>query len=515
MGKGGTQGRIRPSQCIIIYLTINPSQACRNFIQLCMEGFYDDSIFHRIIKDYLIQGGDPTGTGLGGNETIYGGHFKDEFHQRLKFSHRGLVACANQNIPDSNNSQFFVTLDKTEWLEKKNTIFGRIVGDTIFNLLRMGECATDAEDRPIEPPKIISTEVLWNPFDDIQPRTSRAEREEEKRVKEVAARAKPANVPKKKLELLSFGDEAEEAEEEGPARAKKIVSAHDALNDKRLGKEAPVDERLEKLKRTRPDSDQKGVTMSFDENDEEEEDDQGVADKGFGSEMRERMMAKRRQVEGGGSRAEAAVSRPSDEALKRESARELREERNERIEELKMQTKAKGIGRLAAADAVADAELLKPWQLAREKYKQQKGRIGDREKDTMSRLRDFQHKLNSQDPNKKLPDHVEKATDRAPIEALGYDGKVSTEIDHNSYLPAAWRLESYLDEEDENEDLSLKGLRQHRLKFITITGKTADTGRDVNNLDDLVVFDPLLEKNKGKFSKANQAKEKRQSEWRS
>eukprot|EP00878_Enallax_costatus_P024798 GHUV01026487.1.p1 GENE.GHUV01026487.1~~GHUV01026487.1.p1 ORF type:complete len:180 (+),score=32.63 GHUV01026487.1:331-870(+) len=113
-------------------------KAVRNFVQLCLEGYYDGCIFHRIIKDFMVQTGDPTGTGEGG-ESIYSAPFKDEFHSRLKFSHRGLVACANRNEPHSNGSQFFITLDQCEWLDRKNTIFGKIVGDTIYNLLRMND----------------------------------------------------------------------------------------------------------------------------------------------------------------------------------------------------------------------------------------------------------------------------------------------------------------------------------------------------------------------------------------
>lgn len=84
-------------------------KACRNFVQLCLEGYYDNTIFHRVMKDYLTQGGDPTGSGTGG-ESIYGEEFRDEFHQRLKFNHRGLLACANRNEPNTNGSQFFFTL---------------------------------------------------------------------------------------------------------------------------------------------------------------------------------------------------------------------------------------------------------------------------------------------------------------------------------------------------------------------------------------------------------------------
>ncbi|CAN1217419.1 Peptidyl-prolyl cis-trans isomerase CYP57, partial [Linum perenne] len=61
-----------------------------------------------------------------GGESIYGGSFSDEFHSRLRFNHRGIVACANAGTPHSNGSQFFMTLDKSDWLDRKNTIFGKV-----------------------------------------------------------------------------------------------------------------------------------------------------------------------------------------------------------------------------------------------------------------------------------------------------------------------------------------------------------------------------------------------------
>lgn len=64
---------------------------------------------------------------LAGGESIYGGVFPDEYHSRLRFNHRGLVACANAGTPHSNGSQFFITLDRCDWLDKKNTIFGKVV----------------------------------------------------------------------------------------------------------------------------------------------------------------------------------------------------------------------------------------------------------------------------------------------------------------------------------------------------------------------------------------------------
>lgn len=148
-------------------------RACRNFIQLCLEGYYNNVIFHRIIKGFMIQTGDPTGTGSGG-ESIWGKEFQDEFHSRLRFSHRGIVAMANGNKPNTNGSQFFITMDKCSWLDKKHTIFGKVTGDTIFNAISISDLPTK-DDFPIDDvtPKILKTEVIINPFIDIVPREAK------------------------------------------------------------------------------------------------------------------------------------------------------------------------------------------------------------------------------------------------------------------------------------------------------------------------------------------------------
>lgn len=101
-------------------------KSVRNFAQLCLEGYYDGTLFHRVIKSFLVQGGDPTGSGTGGR-SIYGSVFPDEFHSRLRFNHRGLLASANAGTPNSNASQFFLTLDRADWLDRKNTIFGKVL----------------------------------------------------------------------------------------------------------------------------------------------------------------------------------------------------------------------------------------------------------------------------------------------------------------------------------------------------------------------------------------------------
>lgn len=143
--------------------------ATRNFTQLCMEGYYDGSKFHRVIRNFMVQGGDPTSTGTGGS-SVYGRPFKDEFHSRLLFRHRGLVACVNENKPDSNGSQFFITLDRADHLNKTATIFGKVVGDTIHNLSRFNEVDTDESDRPEDPIYIEKAIVLVSPMEGIAPR---------------------------------------------------------------------------------------------------------------------------------------------------------------------------------------------------------------------------------------------------------------------------------------------------------------------------------------------------------
>lgn len=178
-------------------------KACRNFIQLALEGYYDGCLVNRLVPGFIVQTGDPTNTGEGG-ESIYGAPFADELHSRLRFNRRGLVGMASTQ-PNDNRSQFFFTLDKADELNRKHTLFGRVAGDTLFNLLRIGEVEVDKDERPLHPIKIISIEVLNNPFDDIVPRTTALERraeeeerlQEERRRKEAEERKKFASISKK------------------------------------------------------------------------------------------------------------------------------------------------------------------------------------------------------------------------------------------------------------------------------------------------------------------------------
>jgi peptidyl-prolyl cis-trans isomerase SDCCAG10 len=176
--------------------------ATRNFTQLCMEGYYDGSVFHRVVRNFMIQGGDPTGTGTGG-VSVYGRPFKDEFHSRLLFRHRGILACVNENTPDSNGSQFFITLDRAEHLNRTATIFGKVVGDTIHNLSRFNEVDTDQDDRPEDPIYIEKATVLISPMEGIAPRKGKNVSEEQT-LQQVD---KGKRIPQKNAALMSFDEE--------------------------------------------------------------------------------------------------------------------------------------------------------------------------------------------------------------------------------------------------------------------------------------------------------------------
>jgi len=116
----------------------------KNFIDLAEKGYYDGIIFHRIIDGFMIQGGDPTGTGFGGP----GYTIKDEFHPELDHGQVGTLSMANSG-PDSGGSQFFITLVPTPGLDGKHAVFGQLVkGQDV--LAEIGSVETDAGDRPLE-----------------------------------------------------------------------------------------------------------------------------------------------------------------------------------------------------------------------------------------------------------------------------------------------------------------------------------------------------------------------------
>lgn len=207
---------------------------CRNFLQHCMDDYYAGTIFHRVDPEFIIQGGDPTGTGSGGtsiyeypefeydpdardpNEKIV---LRDELHSRLRYTRRGLVGMAKSE-DGTYGSQFFITLANTEReLNGQCTLFGRIEGDTIFNVLKIAEAERiEGTERPVYPVKVTSCEV-----GELGPLSGKVKKRQV--TAEAAKQEKPA-APKKKKKakgggktLLSFG--GDEGDEDIPVRPAK------------------------------------------------------------------------------------------------------------------------------------------------------------------------------------------------------------------------------------------------------------------------------------------------------
>ena len=116
--------------------------------------FFDGLIFHRVIKNFMIQGGDPLGNGTGGP----GYQFKNEVDPTLHFDHKGVLAMANAG-PDTNGSQFFITVAPTTWLDGNYSIFGQVVaGQDVAD--KISELPTDRRDRPVNPVTILHVKIL-------------------------------------------------------------------------------------------------------------------------------------------------------------------------------------------------------------------------------------------------------------------------------------------------------------------------------------------------------------------
>ncbi|EEH17453.1 hypothetical protein PABG_00016 [Paracoccidioides brasiliensis Pb03] len=211
--------------------------ACKNFLQHCLDGYYKGTAFHRVIPDFIIQGGDPSGTGAGGS-SIYEDPefefdprdgekvvFKDEIHSRLRFNRRGLVGMAKAE-DGTYGSQFFVTLGGSadRQLTGTCTLFGRIEGDSIYNVVRIAEGdLVEGTERPVYAVKVTGCEVGdLGPFKDVLKKREKVAvaaptpQEEAKRdVTKKRRKGKGAKV------LLSFADDDEEDSINATKEAKK------------------------------------------------------------------------------------------------------------------------------------------------------------------------------------------------------------------------------------------------------------------------------------------------------
>ncbi|XP_009303436.1 spliceosome-associated protein CWC27 homolog isoform X1 [Danio rerio] len=358
-------------------------KACRNFVQLCMEGYYDGTIFHRMVPEFIVQGGDPTGTGTGG-ESIYGRPFKDEFHSRLRFNRRGLVAMANAG-PHDNGSQFFFTLGRADELNNKHTIFGKVTGDTVYNMLRLADVACDGDERPLNPHKIRSTEVLHSPFDDIIPREIKGKKEKNK-----DEAKKSQSKATKNFSLLSFGEEAEEDEEMvnqvSQTMKGKSKSSHDLLKDDPKLSSVPVVDRNQG---------QGDFEDSDDDEDDAEDDSDREAEKAKVRENIAKKLKKDKTDEEKSSQDLVKKTSRSDEL--RKEARQLKKE----LLAIK-QRKEDGVKKeedVSEGDSKQNSEAVTEYLESRKKYddmrKQKLKKGSGREAQTLALLESFKSKLSS------------------------------------------------------------------------------------------------------------------------
>jgi len=146
-----TQGTVE----IKLFPEVAP-KTCENFVGLVKKGYYNGVTFHRVIKDFMVQGGDPTGTGSGG-ESIWGSSFEDEFKEDAIFDKAGILAMANSG-PNTNGSQFFITTIPTPWLNQKHTIFGEVTKG-YENIQKIEKQPTNAQGKPLTEQKIIKAYI--------------------------------------------------------------------------------------------------------------------------------------------------------------------------------------------------------------------------------------------------------------------------------------------------------------------------------------------------------------------
>ncbi|KAL0910092.1 hypothetical protein M5K25_021030 [Dendrobium thyrsiflorum] len=390
--------------------------AVRNFVQLCLEGYYDNTIFHRIIKSFVVQGGDPTGTGTGG-ESIYG------------------------------------------------DVIGLIV-KTLFSE-RLGDVETDKDDRPIHPaPKILSVEVVWNPFDDIVPRQV---------PERLFPSAKPDNDQKeqkqkaiKKLNVLSFGDEVEEDDKESESMKEKIRSIHDVLDDPLFLKGEPTEDLMNSTE-----TEKKGIQSNNDDDDDDDDDE----DK-FDARMRSQILKKRREL--GNIVSHEKVYAGEGKSTKNDSVRSPRVDNDSdhsagpsyKVEKLAL--KKKGMGSEARAEQIAqaysDLQLLSHGEQERQIQKQKKRRNQGREEDTLAKLEKFKQSLADK-------------------------------------LSAPARSNSKDNDADQSRWLS------NQLKFSLDHSDGQDAMARKNDPNEYVVHDPLLEKGKEKFNRMQAKLKRREREW--
>ncbi|KAI8895570.1 cyclophilin-like domain-containing protein [Globomyces pollinis-pini] len=176
-------------------------RTCYNMIQLAKQGYYDNTTFHRSIRNFMLQGGDPTGTGAGG-KSYWGTPFVDEFHPQLKHIGRGMLSMANRGR-NTNTSQFFITYASCPHLNNKHSLFGKLVGgmDVLDQIEGVG---TTKADTPLVKIEIITIKVFTDPFELLMTKDIRVEQE----------KANKKALKEKKIKLMQLSQGTVKAEDE-------------------------------------------------------------------------------------------------------------------------------------------------------------------------------------------------------------------------------------------------------------------------------------------------------------
>lgn len=478
-------------------------KAVRNFLQLCMEGYYDGCEFFRVIPDLFAQTGDPTNTGDGG-ESIYGAPFADEFHSRLRFTRRGIVAMANNSEErNSNTSQFFITLKDCEWLNKKHTIFGRITGDTIYNVLAFNDLELEGEV-PEHAPRILGVEIMHNPFDDIVPRAAKIKEQPKEDAKK---KKKNKKLAKKNTSLLSFGAEQDDEDQELDQAMKDgsvsggVKSAHDLLEDETLQKEA-ADEVVNSknkdkiLEREEEQARQEQArrklrnlasSAAASTGAESESDDEGgrklkPTDAGSALSFDERMrqkLAERQAKAAAVAAAAKATDPPEKELTEQEKIDELKKKMGFKSKKGQRAVRRSGMSAKETGKRKAAEEFMSPLEVQRQKYKRTMAvKSGARQQDTLAKLAAFKSSF-------------KKTVKAAPAKTAGV-AKEAGKVDWTGIeqLPAEARgLEGDADLLDEDKDAAgLFAAASAGLTFVkTLEEKRAEIHRD----DNYKTHDPL------------------------
>lgn len=453
---------------IELWATETP-KACRNFCQLILEGYYNGTEFHRCIRDFIIQGGDKTNTG-NGSESIYGEPFIDEIHPRLKFRYRGMMGVASAGKgTKTNGSQFFIVMNRTPTLDGKHTLFAKVVGQTVYNLVRMSELEVDKHDRPLDPPRVVRAELVWDPFDDLEPR-HRPEVPKSLTVPEEQRKRVLVRDKKK----LSFGESEGESEDEaGRSSLKtKAKSAHDLLEDPKLLRDAAYPEQA----RCSGGNGSRGANAGPSE---------------VGS-IAKRVAVVAATTRGGGGRASSASEPASeddgvdfggdseDDCAKPDSAKRRSDKRNETIEKLKRDIANVGPGRReeeTVKKASSAVEELRAGYKPREPRVVAKGKSARRqdEKDMVDKLKDFRSRIAQVSSER-----------RAPEENLDEASKKRKKDKHEKHEKGPISRIIDGDSGDDDDDW----LHGDGLKFHVSADKAFQIDRDKAK-ETLRIFDPL------------------------